>query len=113
MPGKKRVYSSRQVHESITDTPSINLCSTCHTDHSVSQFSSDNHVRLTLKPHAIDLESGVRLVKALRFPQIHVRLTVTFELNYRSEIAAVCGPLLLSLSPQNTISLTALSPQIR
>ena len=33
-------------------------------------------VRLTLKSHAIDSESGVRLVKALRFPQIHVRLTV-------------------------------------
>ena len=32
-------------------------------------FSSENHVRLTLNSHAIDSESGVRLVKALRFPQ--------------------------------------------
>ena len=29
-------------------------------------------MQLTLKSHAIDSESGVRLLKTLRFPQIHV-----------------------------------------
>ena len=37
---------------------------------------SENHVRLTLKLHEIDSESGKCLVKALGFPQSHMRLTV-------------------------------------